>query len=333
MKKRLSFSTRVPSTLTVIAGVLLILTACEKTPTVIEPEEDQQQTLIITRNGVDPIQQSNLALEEDGNYYARMWVAHGRELARPIQLASGGIKGAIHHDTVVQLWTVKSRDPFAFADLGTVTLGDQTLSKQPGNGAGRVWYEIGDSLRLLELFYQDVFERSYFDTQALFTGKTAFSITGSPDVQDVSVEVEFRQNNYIVSPAPTVGDGIHLPVLDAEQDLTIELAHEITPVGGVLMLYERLEDVIDTNPIDQRFAGVSHLIVKVTEPTKTIVIPSSELQQLKNGSQINQYILQLGEHGSKLASIPLLDHNGTGGETLDLMEAASYDNLEFSFKE
>jgi hypothetical protein len=310
------------------AAVFVILlffsTGCEKAPTVVIPPDDNAtQTLIIKKGKTNPFSldafESKLS---DDDYYAIMWIGHskGEQSELPLPDHEGGTWGGEYNDVTVQMWTVKDRQDFAFADLGIVELGNTPIPVWTGGGV--VKYEIGGELRELTHYYQLIQEED--DDAPLFTGNNLFTISNSPDVQDVSVELNLPEKNIILN----VAKG---QTVDPSHDWVIELKYPMVPEVDGLLLYERSDKFI-TNDWQNKFDGVSHLIIQVTEPTSVIRIPRQDLQELRNNSSINLYTLALNPGPRVVAEVPLYHLDGTLNETLTILSYQSH-LIEFKFAE
>jgi hypothetical protein len=138
-----------PISLSLIAALFgfIALTGCEKSTTVIEPDDDSYQTLIISKGKKNPFGRE--AFEDslkDEDYYALMWVVHskGEQSFLPLPDHAGGTWGGTYNHATVQLWSIKDRQTFAFADLGTVELGATLIPVWKGGGV--VKYELGGEL-------------------------------------------------------------------------------------------------------------------------------------------------------------------------------------------
>jgi hypothetical protein len=249
-----------------------------------------------------------------------MWIAHskGEQSHLPLPDHSGGTWGGTYNDVKVQLWSVKDRQDFSFVNFGTVKIGSTVIPVWTGGGVLK--YEMGGELRELTHYYQLIQDQD--DANPILAGKSMFTITGSPDVQDVSVELDVPQRNLIMN----VKRG---QVVDPTKDWEIELKYPILPDQDGLLLYERSDKFI-TNDWRNRFEGVSHLIIQVTEPTRVLRIPSQDLQELRSNSSINLFTLSLYPGARVLARVPLLRHDGTLNETLTIPSYQSH-LIEFKF--
>jgi hypothetical protein len=304
--------------------ILLFLSAgCEKFATIIEPDDNASQTLIIKKGKPNPFSLDAFEAKlDDDDYYAIMWIGHikGEQSELPLPNHPGGTWGGTYNDVIVQMWSIKDRQNFAFADLGTVQLGSTIIPVWKGGGV--VKYEIGGELRELTHYYQLI--RNEDDDNPLFTGNNLFTISNSSDVQNVSVELNLPEKNIILN----VAKG---QTVDPDQDWVIELKHPMIPDQDGLLLYERSDKFI-TNDWQNQFDGVSHLIIQVTEPTQVIRIPSQDLQELRSNSSINLYTLALHPGPRVIAKVPLHRHDGTLNETLTIPSYQSH-LIEFKFKE
>lgn len=321
---KISIPFRAASVLCSVLVVSLYLAGCEKSPTVIEPDKDDFQTLIIKKGKNNPFSQEAFEAKlTDEDYYAFMWIGHskGEQSWLPLPDTSGATWGGTYNNVTMQLWSVKDRDNFAFADLGTVDLGETTVPVWSDTN-GVVKYEIGGELRELTHYYQLIADDD--DQAPLFSGNIPFKITNSPDVQDVTVDLNLPNKNVILN----VRKG---EIVDPNKDWIIRLKHPLAPEAEGLVLYERSDKYI-TNDWQNKFDGVSHLIIQVAEATDILRIPSQDLQELKRNSTINLYTLALHPGSRVVARVPLNRHDGSLNETLTI---ASYQwhLVEFSFQQ
>jgi len=310
-----------------VAGLAVVISfywaGCEKSPTVIEPGKDDFQTIIIKKGKNNPFSAEAFEAKlEDEDYYAFMWTGHWKaELSHlPLPDTTSATWGGTYNDAIVQMWSVKDRIDFAFADLGTVKLDETTIPIWGGGGV--VKYEIGGELRELTHYYQLITEDD--DQAPLFTGNTSFTITNSPDVKDVAADLNFPNKNVILN----VRKGM---VVDPTKDWVIELKHPLAPEAEGLVLYERSDRYI-TNDWQNKFEGVSHLIIQVAEATDIIRIPSQDLQELRRNSSINLFTLALHPESRVIARVPLYRHDGSLNETLTIVSVQSH-MVEFSFQQ
>ncbi len=303
--------------------LLFFFTGCEKAPPVIiPPDDDASQTLIIKKGKTNPFSRDAFEAKlADDDYYAIMWVGHGKgeQSELPLPNHPGSTWGGTYNAVTVQMWSINDRQNFAFADLGTVQLGNTTIPVWTG---ALVKYEIGGELRELTYYYQLIQDEN--DDNPLFTGNNLFTISNSPDVQDVSVELNLPEKNIIMN----VVKG---QTVDPSQDWVIELKHPMLPDQDGLLIYERSDKLI-TNDWQNKFEGVSHLIIQVTEPATVLRIPSQDLQELRSNSSINLYTLELSPGPRIVARVPLLRHDGALNETLTI-PSYQWHLVEFEFKE
>ena len=306
---------------TLCTSLLIGLASCDKEATVIEPDQDAYKTLIISKGKNNPFGREALeATLDDDDYYSLMWIIHskGEQSFLPVP-DSGGIWGGEYNDALVQLWSVKDRQNFSFADLGTVELGATTIPLWQGGGI--VKYEIGGELRELTHYYQIHQEEG--DDDPFFVGNTCFSITNSPDIQDVALDLDLPEKNTILN--VTQGQ-----VVDPNRDWVIRLKHPLVPEVDGLLMYER-SDTFITNQWPNQFEGVSHLIIQAAEATNVLRIPSQDLQELQRNSSVNLYTLSLNPSTRLIAKVPLLRPDGTASETLTIA-SVQYHLVEFSFQ-
>jgi hypothetical protein len=320
---KISISFRAASAAGLAIVLSLYLASCEKSPTVIDPDKDDFQTLIIKKGKNNPFSREAFEAKlTDEDYYAFMWIGHnkGEQSFLPLPDTTGHTWGGTYNDVLVQMWSVKDRNDFAFADLGTVNLGETTIPVWRGGGV--VKYEIGGELRELTHYYQLIIDAD--DQAPLFTGKTPFTISSSPDVQDVATDLDLPDRNLVLN----VHKGV---VVDPDKDWIIELKYPLEPDTEGLVLHERSDRYI-TNDWQDRFDGVSHLIIQVTAATNVLRIPSQDLQELKRNSSVNLFTLALHPEPRVIARVPLDRHDGSLNETLTIV-SIQYHFVEFSFQQ
>lgn len=323
MKISIPFRAASAACLTIIVSLSLV--GCEKSPTVIEPGKDDFQTLIIKKGRNNPFSREAFEAKlKDEDYYAFMWIGHSKGEQSFLPLPGdtvGRTWGGMYNQVIVQMWSVKDRNDFAFADLGTVNLGATTIPLWK-DSSSVVKYEIGGELRELTHYYQFIMDED--DQAPLFTGNTPFTITNSPDVQDVAANLDLPERNVVLNVRK--GD-----VVDPNKDWVIELKHPLAPEFEGLVLYERSDRYI-TNDWQNQFEGVSHLIIQVAEATNVLRIPSQDLLELKRNSSVNLFTLALHPEPRVIARVPLNRHDGSLNETLTIV-SQQYHLVEFSFQQ
>ena len=310
------------------AGLAIITSlywaGCEKSPILIEPGRDDFQTLIIKKGKNNPFSREAFEAKlKDDDYYAFMWIGHskGEQNWLPLPDTSGATWGGTYNNVTVQMWSVKDRDNFAFANLGTVNLGETTIPNWI-DSSSVVKYTIGGELRELTHYYQFIADED--DDTPLFTGNTPLTITNSPDVQNVAIDLNLPNKNIVLN----VSKG---KIVDPTKDWVIELKHPLAAETEGLVLYERSDRYI-TNDWQNQFAGVSHLIIQVAEATNVLRIPSQDLQELKRNSSINVFTLALHPEPRVIARVPLNRHDGSLNETLTIV-SVQWHLVEFSFQQ
>ncbi len=309
-----------PAKLFLVVTFSLLIFACQNNTT-IQPGDDDTVTLIINKGVSNPFSPDALAGEiTDDDYFAFMWVAHTKGQNKEVPLPGGGGWGGVYNDVLIQLWSVNERENYTFADLGDVSLGGDAIPVW-GDG-GIVKYEIGGELRELTNYYQVIRDGS--DDDPPFTGASVFSISGSPDVQDVSQELALPQKNIITNVSME-------EVVDPNEDWVIEFKHPISPEDEGLLLFERNLAFLE-NSWENQFEGVSHVIIQAAEVANSITIPSSELQALQQNSSTDLFMIQLTLKPQKIAEIPLLNHDGSTKESLTVASYVTH-TIDFRFQE
>ncbi len=294
------------SILFILIALAICFTACETTSkTVLDAGGDSgDQVLIINREGSeDPA--STLGADVNELSRINLW------------RYSSDTWGA-------SLWTVTDHDSMIALDYGTASLDNFQLEELDTNNV-RYWLSSEDpeDPEFEDRYIPYVFQVSSHRLAPLggeaFTGTTTFSVSGSPEVADLTVEIDLPdQYNEI-----TNLDDIKQNGVDPNQDLTLTFA---TPIGTG---YARvaLGEIIEENLSTQYRR---HVTIQVVEETDTMVIPAAELQNLMAISSGSTYWLGMWD-SKKVDEIEIRGHNGNLLPAVDVVFSSSQ-NTQFSFK-
>ncbi|HEX9653479.1 MAG TPA: hypothetical protein VGA99_07195 [bacterium] len=307
--------------------------SCDGASTVIDDDGSGNQTIIIKRNGSkDPFDAAEAFSKAQISDYSRLTVLHYKSESTPLSWDTPRgiyVLGGVYETAVATLYSVADEESFVALDFGTVHLDDMQI---PLMDTAKVKYFVDG--KLIPFTYQYVAQSDpgpVLEDPEIFTGKTLFTTSGGVGVQDVSQELALPERNLITNVSKD-------EVVDPEQEWVIQLQQPIVaPEISGIFIYNKILKVLENFAESGNVAGpqnyddVPNISIAVTEPTATIVIPSEELLRLKNESQENVFVIQLGDL-SKAGEVQLLDDSGDALATLDIA-VYSWHSIQFKFKE
>lgn len=293
-----------------VLGLLVIfclLSGCEESKTVIEPDASGAQSMVI--NKADGDEELPEKVENNNiNFLSEMLISHHHRFVTE-QIDNMIIKGYSRTSdyTDIRIFNDTEEPPRHDLELGKVNLGGVVFEKRDFQSSG-----IRNGISFVstaQFAYYPEDETILTETGPLYLleGATQFTITGSPEIQDVDTFIVIPERNSIVNLKPGA-------VINPNEDLVLELA---LPIGGSEYSYRYKNGVIYL--MDQNIGnsdGASHISgmkrydFQPSESTNTVTIPSESLQEfLEDVPDADFYVLSvfcLGE----IAEIPIYDKEG-----------------------
>jgi hypothetical protein len=286
-----------------LLALVMVHFGCDSSSNVIQTDDDATQTLIINRNAqTDDLGTVNEFISEIN------WLSY--------LLPFAAVDEAFFDNrfTFASMQSMSDVENWVGIDFGTVKLGDIEVVVLDTTRA-RASVEVDGELKVVPFHYQT--QENAFETDVdTFTGPLLFTSKNSPDLPDISYEIDFPVRNRITNLSRN-------DEIDPLEDLVISLSRPLNPgeSSGLQVITEI--DRYANNPFDNKYDGVPHLIIRVAEATDEIVVPSAELQRLQSESS-NDFLAIGLKVLEKIDEIELLNPSGGFLQTLDIGVSSSH---------
>lgn len=315
------------SILFISLAILLTLTSCDESVRMIEPDDDSQQTLIIWEG--EPESNPYDIFNGNAQNYARMYIYNHQteRISWPDNVINRGFI-----EIIVVKRNSEQSDTLTTVDLGSVQLGSFVFERNRTNDgySSSIMFMSVDSVTIMpEWEFEVSYEIDQNDRNPIpgLDGTTPFSIRNSPDIRDVSTELDIPDRNVIMNILP--GQEI-----DPNQDFTVQVKCPIGPdserrdFGSFLLMAYEAEEHADGRGVHIHGTGT---IFMLTKKSDTIVIPSKELLAfIQDHPNKDFYTIGLN-HNRYFAEVPLYDHDGNLYQILKVLMADRH-WVEISFK-